>query len=121
MKSRSRFGQAAEHLRAADPVLGRLISRIGPLRVDVAKEGTHFGALVRAILYQQLAGAAAAAIAGRFETLFGGRFPAPEELAAIADERLRAAGLSRQKLAYMKDLAAKAGPLAIERLHELPD
>lgn len=120
MGPRSSFGQSARFLEAADPVLARIIARIGPYRFETETEGTHFAALVRSIVYQQLNGKAASTIHGRVEALFGGP-PAPAAVLAAADERLRAAGLSRQKISYMKDLAEKAGPLAIERLHELPD
>ena len=78
---------------------------------------------MRAIVYQQLAGKAAATIYGRVQALYGGRPPTPAELAATSAARLRRAGLSRQKLGYLKDLARRvaSGRLALDALDGLPD
>ena len=86
-------------------------------------EGTHFDALLRAIVYQQLSGKAAATILGRVLALYDDRYPTAGELLATPEEQLRAAGLSRQKLSYMRDLArhVQDGSLPIDRLHELRD
>ena len=115
--------RAVDHLTNADPVLGRLIERVGPCALRPLAEGTHFDAVCRSIVYQQLSGKAAATIHGRVLDLYGGRAPMPAELASTPDERLRAVGLSRQKLSYLKDLGARvaAGALPIETLHELSD
>jgi DNA-3-methyladenine glycosylase II len=94
---------AEKHLRAVDPVLGALIDKHGKYDVQVREDPYH--ALLRAILFQQLAGAAANAIQKRFHALYGDRPPTPEELLDTSEEDLRAAGLSRQKLGYMRDLA----------------
>ena len=114
---------AIPHLKQADPILGRIIDRVGKLPPDPRSEGTHLGALARAIVFQQLSGKAAGTIHGRFEALYGGRAPTPEELLATPDEKLRAAGLSRAKALYLKDLAGRAadGTVAVDRLHELGD
>src|SRR6185503_18313725 len=96
-----------EHLKRVDPTLAVVIDRVGDCTLEPRREGTHFDALLRAIVYQQLSGKAAATIHGRVVDLFGGRAPAPKDLIAIPDETLRGAGLSRQKLSYIKDLAAK--------------
>jgi DNA-3-methyladenine glycosylase II len=104
-----------------DERLARIIERVGPFKLKLRDEGTHFGALLRSIVYQQLSGKAAATIHGRVLALFGGREPEPAELLATSDETLRAAGLSRQKISYLKDLARHAGTGAIDRLHELDD
>jgi DNA-3-methyladenine glycosylase II len=106
------------HLRR-DPKLAAIIERVGPCRLVLRAEGTHFGALLRSIVYQQLSGKAAATILGRVRGEFGGRDPTPDELLGVDPERLRAAGLSRQKLGYLLDLARHADEL--ERLHELDD
>lgn len=115
--------RALAHLRAADPKLAAVIDRVGPYRVRPRAEGTHFDHVARAIVYQQLSGKAAGTIYGRLCDLFAGRPPAPAELVAAPDAALRSAGLSRQKLAYLKDLAARAlsGEVPFERLHELDD
>ena len=115
--------QALAHLRRADPVIARVIKAVGPYRLQVRAEGTHFDALVRAIVYQQLSGKAAATIHGRLKALFGGRDPTPAELLAVPEETLRGVGLSRQKLGYIRDLASRvaSGELPIDNLHELDD
>jgi DNA-3-methyladenine glycosylase II len=96
---------ALRHLRRADPVMARLIKQVGPLRVRISRR--RFQALARAIIFQQLAGSAATAIYSRFVALFPGRsFPTPAQVAALSDEAMRAAGLSRQKALYLRDLAA---------------
>jgi len=77
----------------------------------------------RSIIYQQLSVKAAATIHGRVLSLYGGRSPLPIELAGTTDQQLRAVGLSRQKLSYLKDLASRVAgsELPIETLHELAD
>jgi DNA-3-methyladenine glycosylase II len=97
--------QAAEILAARDPVVARLIAEAGPPRFRRPAE-SGFAALVRAIVYQQLAGAAAAAIHGRLIAALGGEVQ-PEALLALSDESLRAAGLSGGKVASLRDLAGK--------------
>lgn len=111
-----------QHLRQ-DPRLAAVIDRVGALRFTARSEGTHFGALARSIVYQQLSGQAAATIHGRLLALFDGREPLPAELLVVPDDRLRSVGLSRQKLAYLKDLARHAteGLLEVEKLSALPD
>jgi DNA-3-methyladenine glycosylase II len=95
---------ARRHLMRADPVLREIVKRAGPLELE--PRGTPYVSLVRAILYQQLAGAAAAAIERRFLELYGGKVPAAAELATATDEFLRTAGISRQKAAYFRDIGA---------------
>ena len=115
--------RAIAHLTDADPVLGDVIRQVGPFRLTPGADGTHFDAVCRSIIYQQLSGKAAATIHGRVLGLYGGRSPLPNELAATTDEQLRAVGLSRQKLSYLKDLASRvaSNALPIETLHELAD
>ena len=99
------YKAAADILSERDPVLRRLVAQAGPVRVNPPTE-THFAALVRAILYQQLAGAAARAIHGRLIASLGGEVT-PERLLSLPPETLRAAGLSANKAASMRDLATK--------------
>lgn len=96
---------AAQHLRAADPVLARAVDAVGPCTLQAT--GRPYDSLVRAILYQQLAGAAAATIERRFLALYGG-VPTPEQLLATDVDTLRTAGVSRQKAGYLHDLARRA-------------
>jgi 3-methyladenine DNA glycosylase/8-oxoguanine DNA glycosylase len=114
---------ALAHLRAADPRLAAVIDRVGDCAFEARAEGTHFGAVARAIVYQQLSGKAAGTIHRRFEELYGGRAPTAEELLATPEERLRGVGLSRQKTSYLKDLAARvaAGEVPIESLDAMAD
>jgi len=96
---------AARILAARDPVIARLVEDAGLPRLRRPAE-SNFTALVRAIVYQQLAGRAAAAIYGRLETALGNDI-APDRIMAVPPEELRAAGLSGNKVASLRDLAAK--------------
>ncbi|HTX85442.1 MAG TPA: DNA-3-methyladenine glycosylase 2 family protein, partial [Streptosporangiaceae bacterium] len=101
------YAAAAAILAEQDPVMRRLVAAAGPARVRPPAE-SHFEALVRAIVYQQLAGAAAAAIHGRLIAALGGQVT-PQRLLSLPDEALRSAGLSASKTASLRDLAAKIG------------
>jgi DNA-3-methyladenine glycosylase II len=98
---------ALQQLAVADARLGVLIERIGPFKLRVKSTHSPFEALLEAILYQQLHANAARAILGRLLSLFGDLHPQPEQLLAVPDEMLRAAGLSQGKLLSLRDLAAK--------------
>lgn len=117
---------AEEYLRAADPRLGRLIERVvekaGAQRFVPSPHATHFEALARSIVYQQLSGKAAATIHGRVVELVGGSV-APETILAAGDEALRAAGLSRPKIRYMRALARAVTDreVDLEHVESLPD
>jgi len=95
--------RARRSLARRDPVLRPLIRRVGPC--GLRRRGDPYGALVRSVLYQQLAGAAAAAIHARLRARFGGRDPRPAALLAARDAELRAIGLSRQKIAALRSIA----------------
>ena len=99
------YPAAAKILAERDPVLRRLVAEAGLPRVTPPTD-SHFAALVRAITYQQLAGAAASAIHGRLITAMGGEVT-PERLLSLPAEALRAAGLSGNKAVSLQDLAAK--------------
>ena len=99
---------AIEHLSQSDKVLARLIRRVGPCRLEARRSASPFQALLQAVAHQQLNGTAAKTILKRVIAIYPGRkFPAPEDLLATPDERLRGAGLSRAKTAALKDIAAK--------------
>ena len=113
-------------LRAADPVLGALIDAVGPDGLGDGRAGRpddHYGALVRAIVGQQLSTKAARTIYGRLTERFGGRTPTPAEIIADDPEQLRSVGLSRAKASYLRSLAEHvvAGELELERFDEMPD
>src|SRR5450755_1826597 len=99
------YGAAAALLSERDPVMRRLVAEAGPARVRPPAE-THFAALVRSVLYQQLAGAAASAIHGRLIAALGGEVT-PERLLALPAGTLRSVGLSGRKAASLQDLAAR--------------
>ncbi len=112
---------AHDHLLRADPVMRGIVERVGPYRLEI--RGRPYQSLLRAIFYQQLAGAAASAIERRFLALFGDRVPEPQELLATSPEALRATGISRQKATYLHSLAehASAGQLDDAQLRHAPD
>ncbi len=115
---------AVRHLRRADPVLDRVIEAAGAFALE-PRDGS-FRSLARAIFFQQLAGPAARAIMNRVLATLGSddeRFFTPEQLLVATDEQLRAAGLSRQKAAYLRDLAEKfaSGALSEEEFGHLDD
>ena len=95
---------AIAHLKRVDPVLGAVIDRVGDYSIN--RRPDRFHSLVQAIIFQQLAGRAAQTIFDRFvAAVGGGRFPTPDRLLAASDETMRSAGLSRGKMAYIRDLA----------------
>jgi len=115
--------KALSHLRSVDPVLGTIIDRVGPCRLEARRTGTHYDALVRSIVFQQLSGKAASTIHRRFCEIYPGKRPRAERVLATADEALRAAGLSRQKIGYLRDLSARVadGSLPLAHLGRLSD
>ena len=122
--------KARKALAAADPTMAALIERIG--KIDLAtrlqrrreeRPTDAYGALLRAIVGQQLSTKAARTIYLRVLDLFGGATPSPEQLLEASEEELRACGLSGRKTEYVRDLAAHvlAGELELDRLEELDD
>lgn len=97
---------AIAHLKTSDAKLGALIERVGPFTLRLDGSATPFASLLESILYQQLHGKAAATIHRRVKEYFKGD-PTPEQLLAVPDEVLRAAGVSGNKARALKDLAAK--------------
>jgi len=100
-----------------------VIERVGPCRIQLRTDGTHFQALTRSIVFQQLSGKAAGTILSRFNALYPDSLPHPEAVLVTSDERLRAVGLSRQKIAYIKDLSSKvmSGDLPLEAVEHMTD
>lgn len=112
--------KAILHLKKADPVLAAIIENIGPYRITYDEPA--FASLAEAIVYQQLHGKAAATIFKRLTDLAG--LPlTPERILKLSEEQMRAAGLSKQKLSYLRDLATKAqsGEVQFAHLPDLPD
>ena len=109
-----------------DPAMAALVRRIGPLDHAARRRGRPddaYGSLVRTIVGQQLSTKAARTIYARLAALFDDRPPTPAELLAAEDEVLREVGLSRQKIGYLRDLAARvrSGELELHALQELTD
>ena len=117
------YRSSVRYLKAADPVLAKVISAVGPCRITVRAEGTHFQALARSIVFQQISGKAASTIHARFNALCPGGVATPEAVLAASDAELRSAGLSRQKIGYLRDLARKVtdGTLPLDHVHSLAD
>ena len=113
--------EASRELADRDPHMAAIVAVVGPCDIRKGKR-THFAELVRAICYQQLAGAAARAIHGRGEALYDGT-PTPEAVLATPDDALRGAGLSANKLASIRDLATRVelGEVQLDRVSRLPD
>lgn len=118
---RPSFSAAAAEVARRDKVMASLIKKTGPFRLP-KPTSAHFAALAESILYQQLAGAAAAAIHRRFIALFDGGL-SPEAVMALPPRKLRAAGLSRAKVAAIRDLAAKVsdGTVPLRGIGRLSD
>ena len=122
--------KARKALAASDPTMAALVERIG--KIDLAtrlerrqeeRPADAYGALLRAIVGQQLSTKAARTIYLRVLELFGGSTPSPEQLLEASEEDLRACGLSGRKTEYIRDLAAHviSGELELDRLEELSD
>ncbi len=112
--------QALNHLKRSDPVLAAIIERVGEFRMEY--DEPSFDTLARAIIYQQLSGKAAATIVKRVVTACGGKLR-PERVLALHPNKLRACGLSRQKLRYLRDLArhSRDGKLDFSALPRMED
>jgi DNA-3-methyladenine glycosylase II len=122
--------KARKALAASDPTMAALIERIG--KIDLAtrlarrkeeRPPDAYGALLRAIVGQQLSTKAARTIYLRVVDLFGGATPSPQQLLDASEQELRACGLSGRKTEYVRDLATHvlSGELELDRLGELGD
>jgi DNA-3-methyladenine glycosylase II len=107
---------AIDAVAKRDAVLAHVVALVGPIKHRPRDADGHFGALVRAITFQQLAGPAARAIHQRVRALVEGELT-PEALNGVADDALRGAGLSAAKLASIRDLSAKVldGTVVLDR------
>jgi len=115
--------RAVNALKRIDPTLARIIEAVGTCRLQLRAEGTHFHALARAIVFQQLSGKAAGTIFGRLNALYPGGAATPEGIMATSDDALRAVGLSRQKIGYLRDLSQKvlSGALPLDTVQTMSD
>jgi len=115
--------RAERSLSRRDSVLRAVIREVGPTTIDEYWRRDAFAALLQTMISQQISIHAAAAIHRRFKALYGGRSPSARRLLATSDDDLRAAGLSRPKVAYMRDLAERVSSrrLVASRLESMSD
>jgi len=113
--------KAIRHLQAADPVIGGIIERVGPYRIQFRDPG--FETLVKSIVYQQLSGRVAQVIFERLLAAVPEGLLTPENILALRPAKMRKLGLSTQKTLYIRDLArlTRAGAIDFATLPELPD
>src|SRR5688500_14095671 len=114
---------AIPHLKRVDPALAATIARVGTYRLEPKRTGTHYDALVRSNEFQQLSGKAAGTIHRRFCELYPRKRPRAEHVLTTEEAAMRAAGLSRQKIGYLRDLSARVADrsLPLAHLGRLPD
>ncbi len=112
---------ALEHLRSGDPIMGRLIEGVGPFALKPRRNRFH--TLVKAIVSQQISTAAARSVLAKLEAACEPEGLSPEAISCLSPTRIRAAGLSKQKQAYLKDLAlhVEQGLLRLERMGRIHD
>ena len=113
--------KAIVHLKKADPVMRAIIERVGAYKIEHSEPS--FGTLVRSIVNQQLSGKAAAVILGRLVAMLPEGKVTPDAILKLTPVRMRKAGLSKQKTAYIRDLARRTnkGHIKFETLQDLPD
>ncbi len=121
MNRRLLIAQAVRHLQKSDPVMGRLIEQVGPFTLRLERDRFHL--LVRSIISQQLSTTVARTIRNRLERLLAPDAVSPASLIRLSERELRSVGLSRQKAAYLSDLARKAsdGTIRLQRIGRLDD
>jgi 3-methyladenine DNA glycosylase/8-oxoguanine DNA glycosylase len=120
-KKKNGSATAIAALTEADPVLGKHIARIGAFTLETTATTSVYEALARSIVFQQLTGKAASTIFGRVEALGGASFPTPDALLQLDDDTLRGAGLSRAKVAAMRDLALRTKNGELPTIDEVDD
>lgn len=101
------MGEAEKHLMKVCPAMRKHVPKHEPYPAAFERFKDPYKALIRAVVYQQLSGKAAATIYGRVMALYGRAHPKPDEVIATKDETFRTAGLSRQKIAALRDIAQK--------------
>ena len=113
--------KAILHLKKSDPVMRAIIERVGAYKIEHREPG--FGTLVRSIVNQQLSGRVATVILGRLSALLPDGKVTPDAILKLTPARMRKAGLSKQKTAYIRDLARKTrqGQMKFETLASLTD
>ena len=113
--------EAVRALAEADEKMGQLIDTFGSCTWTLRSMESPFQALLRAIIFQQLSTASANAIYARFENLFDAAGPNPGDILNIAEDDIRAVGVSRPKIRYMRDLAEKTLDHTVPTLEEMTE
>ena len=123
MTALARLRAAEVHLSRVDPVMRAVIEEIGPCGLERYWRRRALPALFQTIIGQQISVQAARSIHGRLRALYGGRDPSARQLLLTSEENLRAAGLSRPKVTYLRDLACRVSSrrLSLPSLERLPD
>jgi DNA-3-methyladenine glycosylase II len=113
--------KAIVHLKKSDPVMRAIIERVGAYKIQHREPS--FETLVRSIVYQQLSGKVASVILARLVAMLPEGKVTPDAILKLRPARMRKAGLSKQKIAYIRDLARKTnqGHVKFETLVDLPD
>jgi DNA-3-methyladenine glycosylase II len=113
--------KAINHLKKADPVMAAIITKAGPYRMQYREP--VFQTLVRSIVYQQLSGKAALTIFNRLAAGAKVNPMTPEAILKLRPQKMRALGLSKQKIVYIRELArlTRDGDIQFERLPEMED
>jgi DNA-3-methyladenine glycosylase II len=116
------WSRATEELVGRDPAFAAMVDRAGVVKLRPRNPEGSFAALIRSITFQQLAGAAASTIPGRFRALIDGDLT-PEAVLALPEEAMRGAGLSGAKTASIRDLSAKVldGTVILDGINRLDD
>ncbi len=122
VNSEAAWDRGVLHLKKNDKILARIITTVGPIKLDKKKK-EPYDSLMRMFIYQQIAGSAADSILKRFEQLYGGRLPTPKEFLKTPEKRVRSAGISPQKYSYIKDLCERivSGRLKLDGLATMSD
>jgi DNA-3-methyladenine glycosylase II len=117
------YARARRTLMRRDPVMRELIRQHGACGLADNQHTDPYKALVHSIMSQQLSTKAAATIARRFNELFGGTFPTPQQVLAMPEEKLRSVGLSGMKVSFVRDLARRIddGSLRLDALDAMTD
>lgn len=121
MSKKETWMRGMRYLSRRDKRLGKVIEKIGYIKIQ--KHRDYFGTLIHSIISQQISGAAADSILKRFEGLYGGRIPTPEEYLSTPKRKLSSSGLSPQKISYITDLSRKVrnGDVELKKFHRLPN
>lgn len=80
------YSSSVRHLKRVDPVLARVIESVGPCRIRISEDPSHFHALTRSIVFQQLSGKAASTILSRVHALYPNNVPTPDAVLSTKDE-----------------------------------